>query len=162
MTPIFTKTHSVYCSECLDFPSTSEWQRIQTRRKWVSKRHTTHIGINERPTSGYFQPESRIPQISTVPHNNASPTPQYLRGDSGMDPSMDPSSSRAHGTEQKYIDKDCFFFVHKVIPASFCLSTKYHTNNSVVFSLISLVYLQLISKTPVTKCVRTLVAETTF
>ena len=103
-----------------------------------------------------------IRQISAVPHNNASPTPQYVRGDSGMDPSMDPSSSRAHGMEQKYIDKDCFFFVHKVIPASFCLSTKYHTNNSVVFSLISLVYLQLISKTPVTKCVRTLVAETTF
>ena len=56
-----------------------------------------------------------------------------------MDPSMDPSSSRAYGTEQKYIEKDCLFFlVHKVIPASFCLSTKYHTTNSVVFSLISL------------------------
>ena len=124
---------------------------------------TQHISVSMKDQHrDYFQPESCIRQISTVPHNNASPTPQYLRGDSGMDPSMDPSSSRAHGTKQKYIDKDCFFFVHKVIPASFCLSTKYHTNNSVVFSLISLVYLQLISKTPVTKCVRTLVAETTF
>ena len=124
---------------------------------------TQHISVSMKDQHrDYFQPESRNPQISTVPHNNASPTPQYVRGDSGMDPSTDPSSSRAHGTEPKYIDKDCFFLVHKGIPASFCLSTKYHTNNSVVFSLISLVYLQLISKTPVTKCVRTTVAETTF
>ena len=57
----------------------------------------------------YFQLESRIPQINRAPHNNASPTPQDVRGDSGMDPSMDPSSSRAHGTEPKYICKDCFF-----------------------------------------------------
>ena len=64
----------------------------------------------------YFQLESRIPQINTVPHNNASPTPQDVRGESGMDPSMDPSSSRAQGTEPKYIGKDCFIFlVHKVI-----------------------------------------------
>ena len=124
---------------------------------------TQHISVSMKGQHrDYFQPESRIPQISKVPHNNASPTPQYVRGDSGMDPSMDPSSSRAHGTEPKYIYKDCFFLVHKVIPASFCLSTKYHTNNSVVFSLISLMYLQLIWKTPVTKCVRTTVAKTTF
>ena len=130
-------------------PDENEFQNV-TQHKSVSMK-------DQHPD--YFQPESCIPQISTVPHNNASPTPQYVRGDSGMDP----SSSRAHGTEPKYIYKDCFFcLVHKAIPASFCLSTKYHTNNSVVFSLISLVYLQLISKTPVTKCVRTLVAETTF
>ena len=163
MTPILTKTHSVYCSEYLAFPSTSEWQRVQTRRKWVAKRHTTHIRINERPTLGLFP--TRVPHSTNKqgPHNNASPTPQDVSGDSGLDPSMDPSSSRTHGTESKYIGKDCFFFlVHKGIPASFCLSTKYHTNNSVVFSLISLVYLQLISKTPVTKSVRTTVGKTTF
>ena len=125
---------------------------------------TQHISVSMKYQHwNYFQLESRIPQINTVPHNNASPTPQDVRGESGMDPSMDPSSSRAQGTEPKYIGKDCFIFlVHKVIPASFCLSTKYHTNNPVVFSLISSVYLQLISKTPVTKCVRATVAETTF
>ena len=57
----------------------------------------------------YFQQESRIPQINRAPHNNASPTPQDVRGDSGMDPSMDPGSSRAHGTETKIYRERLFF-----------------------------------------------------
>ena len=130
MTPMLTKIQSVCCSECPGFLSTSDWQLVQTRWVWVSKRHTTHIRINDRPTLGLLP--------TRVPHNNGSPTPQDVSGDSSMDPSMNPSSSRARGTEQKYINKGFFLLVHKVIPASFCLSTKYHTTNSVAFSLISL------------------------
>ena len=66
---------------------------------------TQHISVSMKDQHwDYFQLESRIPQINSAPHNNASPTPQDVRGDSGMDP----SSSRAHGTDQKYIGKDCF------------------------------------------------------
>ena len=103
MTPILTKIQSVCCSECLAFPSTSDWQLVQTRRQWVSKRHTAHNRINERPTLGLFPT-----RVLHSTNNNGSPTPLDVRGDSSMDPSMDPSSSRAHRTEPKYIDKDCF------------------------------------------------------
>ena len=71
---------------------------------------TQHISVSMKDQNwDYFQPEFTISQIIMVPHNNGSHTPQDVRGGSGMDPSMDPSSSRAHGTEPKYMDKDCFF-----------------------------------------------------
>ena len=87
MTPTLTKIQRVCCSECLAFPSTFDWQLVQTRRKWVSKRHTTQIRINDRATLGLFP--------TRVLHDKGSPTSQHVRGDSSMDPSMDPSSSRA-------------------------------------------------------------------
>ena len=55
----------------------------------------------------YFQQESRIPQINRAPHNNASPTPQDVRGDSGMDPSMCDNPTR--NMTELAISDDCKF-----------------------------------------------------